>query len=97
MKKQSGFRLNGKPLDMRWVPPLVTKAAAFLSKMPNDDLLDKDQLASRLSCSPGHLARCSKYEEMLSYRATIPSTGARTLVFGNAVTIKRLLKGLESA
>jgi hypothetical protein len=47
MKKPIALKLNGKPLDLNPPRRALEKLAAFLEKLPNDELLTIGELVTR--------------------------------------------------
>lgn len=96
MKKETSFRLNGKAFGVTNAPPVVHALVAFFSKLPNDELIDVNETMRRLHITRSAIYQRCSYKEIDPYKAVILFP-RKTAVFGNAATIKKLLKSLEGA
>jgi hypothetical protein len=91
----SKFRLNGEPFEMNHIKPLILRVRAFVSKLPDDELLTTQELSLRLRMNYSNFKSIGPSEaSLLPFRCRVRYPCAR-IVWGNKKTILALSRHKE--
>lgn len=89
------FRLNGKPLSTRPVPPRILRVKRFLDTLPDNELLTSRELAKRTGYSHDVVSNeMGRHSALEGYVLAVRFPG-RQNVWGNQKTIRELSKHKE--
>jgi hypothetical protein len=90
------FLLNGQPINTEAIPASVLKIKAFLSKLPDNELLDRVELTKKagMSAHSGYTCTALAHPLLADFCQTIRYP-ARQNVWGNKKTIAALRKHKE--
>lgn len=92
-----GFRLNGKPIAAIADGSIEEQVRKVAVKLPDDELLDTEEMAARIGHSRAGLANYVSKIQLKDVSAKVRVSVKPIRVFGNPKTIAKLLAGLERA
>lgn len=94
--RSGGLRLNGVPITAIASGTLKEQIRKVALRLADDDLLDAEEMAPKVGCSPERIAsHISKLDSETMAKIRVGTRQRR--VFGNPKTIKKLVTALERA
>lgn len=91
------FKLNGKPITAIAGGSISDSVRRVALKLPDDDLLDLDEMAQRVGHNRIALASNATKLKCTEVMALVRVGTRQRRVFGNPKTIKKLVTALERA
>ena len=96
-QKSKQFKLDGAPLDLALIPPLVRKITSYLDSLPDDELVTTESVAKAVSSTPSTLRLyAQQHSDILAeHFAILRMSVTRRRVWGNKSAIKALRTQVE--